>query len=345
MTTSGYAYVYGLTFNCGDSTVGATFQIRTWKFDTCNLTLNNTNTASRFSLSQTGAPDFRQEFINCTLKFGNASQGISFLGGGLVWRGGGVSASGVGPTSLIILSVNTQIIVECSGLDLSIMSGKNLVAIATSLFSQVSFRNCKLPATVNLTNAPVPVWSSRISFDNCDSGNNNWRMARYMYQGSVVAESTPHYRPSGATDGTNFFSHLFSTYASGAGPSMYAPLEGPWMTVWNDSPAAHTLTIELCTENVALYDDDVWLEVEYPGTSGYPQAVLLNTHSNPDVAAHVLLTTRFGAGAGGWQGFTTPNSQRIQATFTTTQKGVIRARVMVSKPSAIIYVDPLLTVT
>jgi hypothetical protein len=279
------------------------------------------------------------------MSFSNASQGISLPGGTLAWRGG--SVSGTAPTGLIITTANVNHFMEATGIDLSALSGKSLVTVSATLATDIRFRSCKLPASFTALNGVIPGNAFRVQMDNCASGDNNWYAARYSYEGSVVADNT-RYRQGGASDGTTPLSHQFVTLA---GATLYNPLEGIWATTWNDvrDGSIKTITAEICVDGATLFDDDVFLEVEYPGTSNpsiAPQAVTINTRCNADVATHQSLPARFGSTSATWTGFTTPMPQRLQAGVIPTQKGPIRARVCVAKPNlSTIWVDPMITVT
>jgi hypothetical protein len=167
-------------------------------------------------------------------------------------------------------------------------------------------------------------------------------MQRHQYGGDVYSD-TAVFRTSGASDGTTPLSHKMVS----SGNSKFAwPLYGPEMVIYNSvTGSSKTVTVEIVRDIAAtdLTDAEVWLEVEYLGTSGFPLALFAK-----DRAADVLATPAAqDASSVGWTlgGFGTAGTkQKLVVTFTPQEVGIIRCRVALAKASTTIYVDPLLTV-
>lgn len=346
---TGSAYVYGITFSSTTGASGfgftmtATSAASDWVFDTCGFVLNSTASTARWIMGVSGSvKEQRLLWINTTVKFGHIGQGISTAGARFEWRNTASAIAGTNvPTNLFILGANNGGIVELSGLDLSALgSGKSLISPSTSVV-RFYLRNCKLGSGVAALSAAITAPGGvDVYLDNCDSGNTNYQMAQYKYQGSILQETT-HVRAAGGTsNGTTVISHNLTTLASS--PTLFSPLEGRWLEQWNETVgSAVTVTVELCTENVVLTNADCYLEVEYLGTSGFPESVFVNSRVANVFAAPASLNTSSVT----WSGFTTAAPQNISLTFTPQVKGTIRARVCVVKASATVYVDPQIAVS
>lgn len=343
----GFCYIEGVKFSAASANssngfnFGVTGSALGWYLKNCPLKVGTGGSTGRIITAVNR--DAVIVMDNCTIELTHASQSIQLGGLRWVWKNTASALLGTIPTTLIIAQVNNYSPdIYVYGVDLSAMgSGKNLVSGSAVSIMRVLFRNCKLGASVAaITGTIVGPGGMEVLLDNCDSGNTNYRMEHYKYQGSIKQETTKVRTSGGASDGTTAISHNFTTLATG--PSLFFPLVGPWMTIWNDtSGSSKTVTVELCTENVGLYNDECWLEIEGLATSGYPLSALPNNRMADAFATHALLTTS----AAAWSGFTTAAPQKLAVAFTPQVKGPIRARVCVAKASATVYVDPLLTVS
>jgi len=341
---AGWAYVYGITFTSanGSGNISMAFNVNSsgWTLEACSLAIATTSSAARIAIGNASALGLCVEWRNTTVSFA-AAQGINVLGGRLTWLNTSSALLGTIPTILFNpgSSANGEVVV--ANVDLSAAgSGKSLVngAPTSPAKARYEFRNCKLGASVSVITGVIANQGSPIvRIDNCDSGDTNIRFEPYRFAGSIVQETTK-VRSGGATDGTTVQSHKLVTLASG--PSLFSPLEGPWIEFWNDTDgSAITVTIELCTENVVLTNAQAWLEVEYLGTASFPLALLSSSRVASALATPANLTTS----AASWAGFTTAAPQKIALTFTPQSKGPMRARICVAKANESVYVDPLIS--
>jgi hypothetical protein len=345
MTSSGCAHVYGVSCSLGSGAVAATATLTNLALtmEACNMTIAGTTSTNGIVLGASGGPSLIT-FVDTTVSFANAGHTIKPWNCYFIWKGTLSALGGTMPTTLFTTQANVSTNVEVTGVDLSgLGSGKNLVSVATGCAQTFSFRNCQLGSSVSvITGTIASEGQTRVFLENCDSANTNYRMEHYRYEGTVKAESSTvggHYRTSGASDGTTTISHNMTCLASG--PSLFWPLESPWMTIWNDTTGtSKTLTVEVCTENVILTNSDCYLEVEYLNSSTLP----ISTYQSTRVTDIFATPSNLSTSTATWNGFTTPKPQYISTSFTPLQKGPIRARLCVTKPSASVYVDPLLTV-
>jgi hypothetical protein len=123
-------------------------------------------------------------------------------------------------------------------------------------------------------------------------------------------------------------------------------LESDPIVKWNETVGSSvSVTVEfLSDDGTTLYDDDVWMEVEYLGTSGQALASVDRDSLKANFAA-TRAECETGAGVGAWTGETGgAKSYKLVSTFTPQEIGYFRAVVKLAKASATIYVDPLLTI-
>jgi hypothetical protein len=217
----------------------------------------------------------------------------------------------------------------------------NLVDVSSAGPGRFSFEQCKLAAGVNLKTGTNPgrhgieVW-----LENSDSADTQYRMQRHFYQGDVYSETTV-VRTGGASDGTTPLAHKM---VSSANATFIVPLYGPDLVIYNSAVGgSKTATVEIIHDSVTnVQDDEVWLEVEYLGTSGFPLSLfatdrmtnILSTAADQTDSSATWTTT----------GLANPNTQKLVVTFTPQEVGIIRCRVVVGKASQTVYIDPLITV-
>jgi len=289
----GFAYCYGITFNAGTgSTLGAHILWTSaaswwWRFEACGFAILNTNSANQYRIGGALTTDDDQflEWVNCTATFGATGQSLALRGAPFVWTTGSLSGATI-PTTLLSLTGNGFIsFARLFGVDLSAAgSGKTLASFLASAIVDIEGHHCKLGASVTLIGGtPTGQGSGHIWFDNCDSADTNYRMQRSQYQGDVYSETVV-VRNGGATDGTTRLSWRMVTSADS---KLYSPLPSPVIAQWNDTTgSAKTLTVSLILDGAAALDDDeVWVEVEYLGTAGFPLSSFAD-----DAVADILAT-------------------------------------------------------
>jgi hypothetical protein len=255
-------------------------------------------------------------------------------------RGGSIAASGAVPAAVMIPSTGSQATARLIGVDLSAVNTA-LVDVSAGQ-AQIGFEQCKLHGSVALATGTNPGPGGPIVLmDNCDSGDTNYRFQRTRYRGDVYSETT-HVRTGGASDGTTPLAHKLVT---GAATGFWRPLSGPEIVQWNElTGSAKTVTVEILHDSAtALTNADVWLEVEYLGTSGVPKSSFASDRAASVVATPADQTSS----AATWNttGLSNPNTQKLEVTVTPQEKGWLRARVLLAKASYTIYADPLLTVS
>ncbi len=345
ITCAGFCYIYGITFNCGTSTGNGSFNVGTsatsfyYKFEKCSVRIVASGVANRITLGSVSvsSDDELVEFVDTTISLSATAQGVvnrcRFK-----WSNTASALLGTIPTTLFLTpSTGNAGPAEMIGVDLSAAgSGKNLVDAGQPNFNSYYLQNCKLGDSVAITTGAVAgQGGTEVTLVNCDSTNSNYRYYKQTYQG-IITHETGIIRTNGATDGTTAFSRKM---VSSADAKYFSPLESNPIEYWNESTNAITITIPVITDNVTLTDAEAWIEVLYLGTAGFPLGVTVTDRSASILATPANQTTD-ATSAWNTTGLTTPIKQSLSTSVTPTLKGMIRARVMLAKPTTTMYYDP-----
>lgn len=351
-TLNGCFYMYGLTMTAGSGAAGSSAHIQQGNtandlqvYEAMNFILGTSSTAPRIRpTGGSGASNDRVEWINCGVRFGNASQAIEPLRGSWDWRGGSLLSGGTSPTTLVVPATANAFnpIVTITGIDLvNASAGINIFTAGQPGVYRI--RNSKLPASWSgaLTTGTI-VQGAFFEMRNCAAGDVNYAIWFESYGGSVRHETTL-VKTGGASDGTTTISWKFVSAANAEYPTVL--LRSPEISKWNETTgSAVTLTVDILHDNATdLTDAEVWLEVEYLGTSGFPLSLFVD-----DAKADVLATAANQAtSTATWTttGMSNPNEQKLSVTFTPQEKGLFIARVCVAKASYTLYVDPEIQVS
>lgn len=356
ISITGSSYFYGMIFKAGVgsstnawiSLCGSTSATQTQTYQNCEFWISTSYNSSNSYISlmpYTVGYANKCELINCSVKFAQTSQTMTIASGGLHWNGGGFVAGTAAITTMFtnLDRYGGSLIENC---DFSAgAAAMNIYNVSSSHGSGTHvMRNCKLPASWSgsLVTGTLVGIGLRFKMHNCDSGDTNYRLWEQDYAGSVVQETTI-LRTGGASDGTTSISWKMTSTANAEWPSI--TFYSPEIAVWSDTTGSKTVTVEFLIDSATtLYTSDVFMDVSYLGTSGYP----LGT-SDLDSRADPLVTTTectTGCGVANWSGDGAgAKSYKLVSTITTAEKGWIIARVGLSKASTTIYVDPVITLT
>lgn len=121
--------------------------------------------------------------------------------------------------------------------------------------------------------------------------------------------------------------------------SFAMPFECAPIAIWNDVVGTpRTATIEGIAAALPN-DNEVWVDVEYLGDAASPQASFVNDGTADLLTTPAAQTTSTAVWGGSTAAF------KLAVTFTAQQAGWIYARVRIGKPSATIYIDPMVTLS
>jgi hypothetical protein len=351
LSMEGCTHYDGIIFTAGAGSTSSANLIllgtdNTWlRFDNCSLRLGITG-ASGSKILLGGASGngggTLVELNNTTLSFASTASttGVSFVGK-MKWRNTTSALIGAQvPTNLFTFTTGQRGgAIECIGVDLSAMgSGKNICNIASaSQGATARFMDCKLDAAVTKSTTPTGHGAIVIDFVRTGATGVNYTFHHQDITGTLTEETTI-VRTGGATDGTTPIAWKVVTTTS---CNYSTPFECPLIAIWNDTTgSSKTATVEGVWGGGAVpNDDDIWLDVEYLGSSSSPQGSFVN-----DGKANLLATAAGQTSSSEtWGGSTT--KFKLGVTFTPQQKGWIYSRVKCAKASSTFYIDPLVTLT
>lgn len=340
ISVTGNAYLYGITFNTATGTGnnnlnlcnGAGLQI----YEKCLFKLVTTGGTARIVPS--GHAGSMVYWYDCTVQFAATGQGLGSSLGKWEWRNSSSVAAITGATIPTTFSNETASAPGKHiwvGLDLSpIGSGKTI--ITGSKIASTSLINCRLNSAVTKTGVPSNIHSGGVDLIGCHSGSTLRSDERYRFQGTLTTETTI-VRTSGASDSVTPFSWKVVTTANN---KRWFPFETFDGRIWNNTVgSSKTLRVHILTDNLTLTDSDIWLDVDYLGTSSYPMSYTANDSSTNVLSAGSSQTSD-SSEAWTTTGLTTPVKQKLEVTFTPQMIGPIRWRVKIADPSITVYVCP-----
>lgn len=338
----GTAYYNGLSFSAGSGANVANINFDQsstihHSFNICSFTLANTG-ASGFSFGQSSGGYTGESLIfnGCTWTFGNTNAqsfrapynlcNVKIIGGSVV-----VGAN-IPPTLFSGLPSSLCL----RGVDLSAFaSGTTL--IAASLQNVVTIlQDCKLGALVTIAATPTSILQE-VYLIRSDSSGTNYRHEKYLYAGTQTVETTI-VRTGGASDGTQALSWNITTNANS---EWVLPFESMPLSIWNDVTGTNRVVTVygIWGGGAVPKNDDIWMEVEYPGASGNPQGTIATITKISPLAANAALGTD-----GSTWGTGSTTAFKMVATLSSPQpamKGPITIRIYAAKPSTTFYIDPL----
>lgn len=348
ITFNGHFFARGLTINTGTGSSTAVLiqcslggDVEHW--DGCVFNQNTTDAGSHIHACgvNNDRAGTRCVWTNCNVKLSAAGQSISISGGVFEWRGGSLVSGGVTTTGLIRqTTTRAGVRALIDSVDLSAGAAGMGLSGPMSAGAKIVFRNCKLPASWSgaLCATSPPAVGSRAEMWNCDSADTNYRMWIEDYCGSIKSETT-YVKTGGASDGTTPLSWKMASSANAEYP-IHIVRSPEIPSEWIESVgSAKTITVDVLHDSATnLKDDEIWLEVQYLGTSGVPLGSFISD-AKADILAAAADQT---ASSATWTttSMTNPNKQKLSVTFTPQEKGVAYVTVCVAKPSYTVYVDP-----
>ena len=354
ITLAGSFYMRGVSFLAGtnnSSAASITIGSNTMNiFDTCNFTLNNTAASSNIIIANSASNTTYCEWRNCSVKFGNAAQGITTLNATFVWKNSTALLGGSSVPSTLIIpnTVGGGHLTVCEAIDFNGMtSGVISSPSASSNPALCVLIDCKLNAgtTIGATPANPAGWNTDAV--SCDSTTTYQRSERYRYQATETTETTIT-RVGGASDpaGRTQSRKIVTTSNS----SWFNPYTMETLAIWNNTTTQDvTVTVEGTINAAAVpKNDDIWMELTYFGSALTPIGTLDTTNTKTTIlAANGNQTTSSsswnGGGSGaGWSPF------KMVVTLSSPRPavaGYIYVRIKVAKAGTTYYIDPQITLS
>lgn len=327
-TVNGGLYIYGLSISADASIISANSGQLPVTFKNC-------------AFNPTGAT-FGVQLSNCIIDnspvtFASTTQTIAYGTGITRWINTPNPIRGVIPTSVFTFN-SSGAIVELRGLDLSAVgSGKTLFTPSANYQpSRLTLVGCKLSSAVTLFGGfNSNTRRNIVDVINSDSAATNYLMSRGMTEGTLTTETTI-VRTGGATDGTTPVSWKIVTSSLS---NWTFPFDCPQMTIWNDVTGSNVVVTVYGIWGGASVpnNDDIWMEVDYTGSTLTPQMTTLQLTKATPLNAGAALASDTST----WGGSVTPF--KLTTTLSSPQpglKGPIYIRVRCAKPSTTFYIDP-----
>lgn len=345
MMASGNCYWYGITFNSGSGAVNTSLYIggntnnnAVAVFKNCAFKkLGTTGNGGAILIGGATSGGHRYTFDNCTFTLSSASDSIRLKSCNFLWKNTATPLAGTAPTILFDSNgaLGGQAIIE--GVDFSAYSG-TLVGAADTSNKFYHFKDCKLHASVTINAVPTTNTHPETMITRCDSSSAYYRAEKSTYTGKQTIETTI-VRTGGASDGVTPIAWKIVTTAN---PEWMTPFECPPIAIWN-SDVTGNLTVTVCGiwgGGAVPNNDDIWMDIEYMGTSGNPLGAFTTTGKADILAA----ATAVDADTSTWGGSTT--KFKLTKTFTApAQVGMIYVYIKIADISATYYIDPLITLS
>lgn len=238
--------------------------------------------------------------------------------------------------------------VDIAGVDFSNAATGFYFIKSANGFTRFVVRDCKLPTSWSggLYNSYFSA-GCRAEMYNCAADDTNYKI-KIQDAFGTVNDDTSVYLDNGTTDGTTSLSYKFAAnlYCNNSVGRFY----GPEFVIWNETTGSSvTATVQIVHDGASAFkDNEVWLEVMYLGTSGYPQGTWTEDGVDPIASGSAQATsseTWTGDTGTGPNGSTTWNQLQLACSFTPQEKGLVVARVVMGIASKTIYVDPNVTLS
>jgi len=351
-TITGTFDIYGMKFE-GTSASATTMTVgnvgtATPYFEECTFTLSGTSSGSKFlfGYTSTGASFPLIRLRRCHFKTAQSGQHIAIEGTVNIEDCDWVSGTSQPASVFIIGAAGRGGRLLVSGMDFNNLSTSFDVFAVGGTTQFGSVRNSRMPAS----------WTGDIFSALPSSGGTCWELLNYAIGTADTnyrfwtadargqcREDITIYRTSGAADETpRNYSMRMQSSANVAYPGnslRSLPISK------RVTPGTVTATVHILHDGAAFVTDkEVWLEVEYLDTSGYPLSSIATSAAAFNVTASSLQNSGeawTGDTGTGLNGTSTWNTTTVSLSgLVVAEAGYLIAHVRLAKPSWYIYVDP-----
>lgn len=234
---------------------------------------------------------YKLEFVNISIKFNSSSSaGIYTYGKVIIRDCQNFFATGSAlPNILFNTNYANELVVR--GCDLSPLSAKNLVGGGTGSAFDAVFENCKMATSYTFyRTSDTPAQIQRVRMVRCGPGTHMYDAKVYDRNGFQQTDLTAA-RSGGVTIESTPLSWKFINYSTGSVHPGNA-LSSLQFSKWNATTAADvTATVYGIVNDAALpTNDELWLEVSYPGDSTSPMSSTKSSQRTNFLASAAALT-------------------------------------------------------
>lgn len=281
-------------------------------------------------------------------KFAHVGQGIKPSGAKTKMDHCSISPDGVAPTYAFAQSTITGIMADMllSGCDFSWSAYLFNAASIKPHASRMRFNNCIIPDNITTGAHPGPgyleYFLQACGTDTDDAAYQDYYLGGY---GTYINNTGVYLTTGGSsfkgTDGTPVPMSLMMTSSAYARNGL--ALFSPWYYTEITTTGSKTVSMKLAhTLAAALKDNEAWLEVEFMSEAGNPLfscALSAPAVSGTNVLDLLAAGSNLTDTAEAWTGITGEITHTLSKTITVNQKGFMRARVALAKPSTTIYLN------
>jgi hypothetical protein len=300
---------------------------------TCRINIGNVNTASRAFL----------RWVDCTL-LGTTTGGAGILrssgGAAFEWKGGGIESGTAAFPYLFDMFNVRPLAVHAANLDFTAASDTlQLVSPASTNKSTVRVRleNIAMPTSWVGEVADTGNPGSNILAVNVGATNTNYQFKHVEFMGSTTHETGIYLTGGASNGGVTPISWKMSSSADAKW--LTAEYLGPEIAVPCETTGSKTLTIEVLTDNVTLTNRDFGVEISYLGSTSSSAGSLARTIDENYTGSPVALVSSSATWTG-TTGFTNAVKQKISVPITVEKAGPVIIRLILSRASTTVYVDP-----
>lgn len=350
----GSFYFYGITLRAGGGLLfigpSAVGQVQNWYyFDACQIELTGV-AANGLQLGGINVSTWQViVFNNTKVKFSDTRELISTCFLQFTWQNTNpILASGSQiPTTLFQVPAATAgrfYNLTLEGLDLSQLTGSLFSNAGNSSIGSLVVQDCKLNAAMTIT--PPGNTGMQVQLNRCDSAATAYKSTRYAYEGTETTE-TSITRVGGAVDpnGQAQSRKIVTT----ANAQWLRPFQAEPYAIWNAVTGTNVTVTVYGTVNAGAlpFNDDIWIEVEYLGSSATPMGTIVTTTKANLFATNAAVSSDGsswnGGGSGaGWLPF------KLTTTLSSPQPGMagyMNVRIRAAKASTTYYIDPKIELT
>ena len=282
LSIRGSLYCYGVAFKNGIGSSSSSSIIlgesptSTQIYQNCEFHNVTTGSVSRIQASGSTGGDI--SLFNCGVSFAAASQGLNLPRCNLVIDGMSLLSGSTSPTALIV-SMSDITTASIKNIDLTNAGAGINLSAAGNFTGLLEIANVKCPAAWSgVVSSADPVFGAIIRAINVGAGDTN-NLHYVHYNEGVISTDTGIYQND--SDGSERNGALVKSSAkmvSNANTKKWINyLCGELMCYYNTVTTSQTATVEIIhNESAALNDDEIWLELTYPGTGGSTLSTTVN---------------------------------------------------------------------
>lgn len=220
-------------------------------------------------------------------------------------------------------------------------TGGNYFNVANLTSGKVILKNTKLSSTPGFVTGTWPNNNGSITVINTD-GADTIDSFEYRNRLGTLTENTSIYADDGGQFDSAGYSFQIVTTSSASEEN---PFITPWFARWNESTSEIDVGFRVTHDSATdLHNRNTWSIIEYPASASFPNYTAVSSRNAEPFDGTSVDWTNDAESWTGTGGFSNPNTQTIQSTFTPAEKGLLRGRVDIAIASKTLYLDSAMRV-